>query len=84
LGFPLFYGPPVYAPPPVYYPPPMYYPPPPPMVYAPPPAYSPMPAAPAGQSCYAGGYACPMDRPVPSGSGCYCTVNGGRVWGRAN
>lgn len=82
FGFPLF-GPPVYAPPPVYYPPPppVYYSP--PVVYAPPPAYSPVPA-PSGQSCYAGGYYCPMDRPVAPGSGCYCTVNGSRVWGRAS
>jgi len=82
FGFPMFYGPPVYAPPPVYYPPPMYYAPPPPVVYAPPPqSYSP---SPAGQSCYAGAYYCPMERPVAPGSGCYCTVNGSRVWGRAN
>ena len=85
FGVPLYFGPPVYAPPPVYYPPPPYYYAPPPVTYAPPPAYSPMPTSPAsGQSCYAGGYVCPMDRPVSPGSGCYCTVNGGRVWGRAS
>lgn len=85
FGMPLYYGPPVYAPPPVYYPPPAYYAPPPPVVYAPPPAqtYTPYPGG-AGQSCYAGAYVCPMDRPVSPGSGCYCTVNGSRVWGRAS
>jgi hypothetical protein len=80
VGIPLF-APPLYYPPPVYYPPPpTYYAP--PVQYAPPPAYN---AAPAGQSCYAGAYTCPMDRPVVSGSACYCPGNGGaRVWGHAN
>ena len=82
FGFPLYYGPPVYPPPPVYVPPPVYYPPPPPVVIAPPPPpYSPYPYR---QSCYAGRYVCPMERPVAPGSGCYCTVNGQRIWGRAN
>lgn len=81
FGFP-FYGPGYYPPPPYYYapPPPVYYAPPPPVVYAPPQAYSP-----PAQSCTAGPYVCPMDRPVAAGSGCYCLGNGGqRVWGRAN
>jgi hypothetical protein len=43
-----------------------------------------MPAQPGGQSCRAEAYVCPMDRPVAPGSGCYCTVNGNRVWGRAS
>ena len=86
IGIP-FYGPGFY-PPPYYYPPPppVYYAPPPPVVYAPPQAYSPPPQPPgAGQSCYAGPYVCPMDRPIATGGNCYCPGNGGeRVWGRAN
>lgn len=82
FGMPLYFGPLVYAPPPVYYPPPTYYAPPPPVVYAPPSAYAPQYQS--GQSCYAGAYVCPMDRPVTPDSGCYCTVNGARVWGRAS
>jgi hypothetical protein len=83
IPFPGFY------PAPYYYPPPVYYPPPPPVYYAPPvQTYSqvptPMPSG-AGQTCYAAGYSCPMDRPVASGGSCYCLGNGGqRVWGRAN
>jgi len=88
LGFGVpFYGP-GYYPPPVYYPPPpVYYAPPPPVYYVPPQTYAPGPTAQAGagQSCYAGSYVCPMDRPVAPGAGCYCLGNGGqRVWGRAN
>lgn len=88
---PVYYRPPIYYPPPAYYPaypappnfpPPAYYPPP-PATYAPPPAYTPQ-ATPAGQSCYAGPAVCPMENPVVSGSACYCTVNGQRVWGHAN
>lgn len=84
FGFPLF-GPPAYYPPPVYYPPPAYYPPPPAYYAQPYPAYPP-PAgrAIAGQSCYAGGIVCPMERPVSPGSGCYCTTAQGRAWGRAS
>ena len=89
LGVP-FYGPgyvpgPYYYPPPAYYPPPpVYYSPPPPVVYTPPPqTYSQAPSG--GQSCNAGAYVCPMERPVASGASCYCSGNGGqRVWGRAN
>lgn len=88
FGFPLYFGPPAYYyPPPVYYPPPAYYPPanypPPPASYAPPPAsYAPTQS---GQSCNAGAYVCPMDRPVSPGSSCYCLGHGGaRVWGRAS
>lgn len=87
FGFPFYAGPPAYyyAPPPVYYPPPTYYAPP---AYAPPPAaYAPSPGgyAPTSQSCNAGAYVCPMDRPVSPGSSCYCLGNGGaRVWGRAS
>lgn len=88
IGIP-FYGPgfvpgPYYYPPPAYYPPPVYYAPPPPVVYTPPQqTYSQAPAA--GQTCYAGAYSCPMDRPVAAGASCYCAGNGGqKVWGRAN
>lgn len=93
FGLPLpYFGPPAYYPPPVYYPPPAYYPPPPayypPQGYAPAPqSYAPGGPAPAasGQSCNAGPYVCPMDRPVASGTACYCLGNGGaRVWGHAN
>lgn len=81
IGVPFpFFGPPMYyPPPPVYYPPPYYAPP--PVVYAPPPPYSPE----YGGSCNAGAYACPLDRPLPPGSACYCIGNGGqRVRGNAN
>jgi hypothetical protein len=85
-----YYPPPFYyPPPPVYYPPPpVYYPPPPPIVYTPP-QYTPAPytanPAPVGQTCYAGAYTCPMERPIASGSACYCLSNGGQhVPGRAN
>jgi hypothetical protein len=86
FGFPLFVGPPAYYPPPVYYPPPAYYPPPP---SYPPPAYPGAPQAgytsPQGsQACNAGGLMCPMERPVSTGSACYCRDrNGQRVWGHA-
>jgi hypothetical protein len=85
VGVPFYgYGPGFY-PAPYYYPPPVYYPPP-PVYYTPPQVYTPAPAAqPGGQTCYAGAYVCPMDRPVPTGASCYCPGNGGqRVWGRAN
>jgi hypothetical protein len=86
LGIP-FYGP-GYYPPPVYYPPPpVYYAPPPPAIYAPQPqnySQAPMPDG-SGQTCSAGPYVCPMDRPTAAGANCYCLGNGGaRVWGRAN
>lgn len=90
FGFPLFVGPPAYYPPPVYYPPPAYYP---PSGYYPPQGYPSGPQAdyaPAhslpqgGQSCNAAPFICPMERPVSSGSSCYCRDrNGQRVWGRA-
>jgi hypothetical protein len=87
FGLPLYYGP-GYYPPPVYYPPPIYYaPPPPPVYYVPPQTYTPGATARAGgqQSCYAGAYVCPMERPVAAGASCYCLGNGGqKVWGRAN
>jgi hypothetical protein len=88
VGIGLGFYPPVYVPPPVYYaPPPAYYAPPPPTTYysqAQPP-YSPAPAEPSGtQSCYAGNYVCPMDHPTASGSPCWCSANGGRVYGRSN
>jgi hypothetical protein len=68
---------------PYYYPPPYYYPQP-PVVYAPPQTSS--PASGGGQqSCYAGAYICPMDRPIAAGAGCYCLGNSGqRVSGRAS
>jgi hypothetical protein len=81
LGLGAIAAAPYYYPPPYYFPP--YYPPP-PIVYAPPQAYSQGPGG-AGQSCYAGAYVCPMDRPVATGSGCYCLGNNGqRVGGRAS
>ena len=88
VGIP-FYGP-GYYPAPYYYPPPVYYAPPPPVVYAPPQQqnYTQIPAATSAhgeQSCYAGPYVCPMDRPVMTGGSCYCLGNGGqRVWGKPN
>ncbi|WP_428492628.1 hypothetical protein [Rhodopila sp.] len=88
IGIP-FYGPgfvpaPYYYPPPAYYPPPTYYTPPPPVVYTPPQQTYNQPP-PGGQTCYAGPYVCPMERPVATGASCYCPGNNGqRVWGRAN
>ena len=85
LGVP-FYGPGYYPPAPYYYPPPPVYYAPPPTVYAPPqPQYYSQTPSGAGQTCYAGPYVCPMDRPTVTGAGCYCIGSGGaRVWGRAN
>lgn len=91
IGVPLYVGP-GYYPPPVYYPPPpVYYTPPPAVVYTPQPNYTPPPPAysPASQggsqSCMAGPYVCPMDRPVPAGAACYCTGNSGQhIRGQAN
>ncbi|MGE0226127.1 MAG: hypothetical protein AB7S57_22865, partial [Acetobacteraceae bacterium] len=81
FGVPI-YPPPIYVPPPVYYPPPTWYVPPPPTTYAPPPAGAPSPVR---QSCRAGAYMCPMDRPTTPGASCYCLGNNGqRVWGRAD
>jgi hypothetical protein len=82
VGIPLpLFGPPAYYyPPPVYYPPPpVYLTPPPPVMYTPPvqPQY-PAPRAAYGQSCNAGPYVCPMDRPVAAGAPCYCPGNDGR------
>jgi hypothetical protein len=56
----------------------------PPAYYPPPAADAPRPGGPPGQACYAGGTVCPMERPVGSGSSCYCTTARGRVWGRAS
>jgi hypothetical protein len=97
FGFPLF-PPPVYYPPPAYYPPPVYYPPPPPVYYVPPappityapptnytPSFAPPGPSAGGQSCFAGHYTCPMERPIPTGAACYCPGNRGeRVPGRTN
>jgi hypothetical protein len=74
---------------PYYYAPPGYYPPPisyvPPQAYYPPQAYGQAPVGGGGQSCYAGAYVCPMDRPIATGASCYCPGNDGqRVGGRAN
>jgi hypothetical protein len=82
---------------PYYWPPPVYFPPqvwaPPPQVWAPPQqgfsqtpqGFSQAPGGGGGQSCYAGAYVCPMERPVASGAGCYCPGNNGqRVPGRAS
>lgn len=83
LGIPFF------LPPPVYYPPPVY----PPAYYGGPPYYdyrvivtSPPPQGYYGRGeCDAGPYVCPLDRPYPIGSNCYCIGNEGqRAWGRAN
>ena len=86
FGFPgaIYYPPPVFYPPPVYYAPPAYYPPP-PVGYAPPGAYGVPPTASAtGQSCIVEGTAlCPMERPTATGSTCWCTTPGGRVYGQA-
>ncbi len=66
------------AAPPVYYAPPAYYAP--PVVYSPAPVY----AAPAGSTCYAGPYVCPLDQATPVGGGCSCPTNGNtRSYGRA-
>ena len=43
-------------------------------------AYAP---APAGGTCYAAGYSCPLQYAAPSGSSCSCPGNTGRVWGRS-
>ncbi len=83
IGVPYFGYWPGYYPAPYYYPPPVYYAPP-PVYYAPPQVYAPAQAG-GRQNCYAGAYVCPMDRPVTTGSGCYCLGNGGqKVLGRAN
>jgi hypothetical protein len=71
-GFMLF-GPPIVVGPPVYYAPP-------PVYYSQEPAY---PPPPPGQTCYAGPYICPLDRPTPAGADCYCPTNDGRAYGRA-
>lgn len=83
IGVP-FFGP-GFFPGPYYYPPPVYYVPP-PVYYTPPQTYSPPVASSSGgQSCYAGQYVCPMERPTTSGASCYCPGGGGqRVWGRAS
>lgn len=81
VGVPVYpaypYFPPAYYPPAVY---PAY-----PGYAAPypvaPPPY--VPVRPAGQSCYAGAYVCPLDRPVAAGDACSCPARGGqRAWGR--
>lgn len=69
-----FYGPGIIIGPPVVYAPP------PPIYYAPAPAYV---APPGGQTCYAGAYICPLDRPTPAGGNCSCPTNNGRAFGRA-
>lgn len=72
-----FYGPRV-----VFFGPPVIYGPPPPVYYAPPPVVY-APAPPAGQTCYAGAYVCPLDQPTPVNGGCSCPTNQGRAYGRA-
>jgi hypothetical protein len=77
---PYWYPPPVYfAPPPVVYAPPQAF-------FQPPPqAFGQAPGGGGGQSCFAGAYVCPMDRPVATGASCACPGNNGqRVGGRAN
>jgi hypothetical protein len=91
FGVPYYYPPPVYYPPPAYYPPPGYYPPPPAYYappqgnYAPPANYAPQSAPGAsGENCYVNGTAlCPMERPSPIGSTCWCSTDSGRVYGQA-
>ena len=79
-----YVAPPVYIAPPIYAAPAY-----PPAYYAPPPVMYTQPSAPpppsvTGQSCNAGPYVCPMDRPVASGSACYCLSNErSKIWGRA-
>jgi hypothetical protein len=73
FGFsPFVFGPPVYYPPPVYY----YYP---PAYYAPPAYAAPAPAgaAPAGFTCYATPYVCPLNVQQPVGGPCACPAYGG-------
>jgi len=74
--FPFVVGPPVVYPP--YYYPPAYYP--------PPAAYTPAPSTvQGGRACYAGGYVCPLNQPIPSGAACSCPTNGGgRIGGTAS
>lgn len=95
FGVPAFYYPPpfYYPLPPVYYAPPAFYTPP-PAFYTPPvggsgfgpgavggPGFG--PGARVG-SCDAGPYVCPLERPLASGSTCWCPDNrGGRAYGRA-
>jgi hypothetical protein len=66
---PYYYAPPYY--PPVYYTPPQTY-------YQPPPRGYSQAQGGGGQSCYAGAYVCPMDRPVTTGASCYCPGNNGQ------
>lgn len=82
FGGPLWGPPAYYYPPPIYYPPPAYYPPPPPVVFTPPDSQP----APSGvaQSCDAGAYVCPLERPLAFGAVCWCRDNAGRrAYGRA-
>ena len=70
---------------PYYYAPPYFYYSPPQTYYQPPPQGYSQAQGGGGQSCYAGAYVCPMDRPVATGANCYCPGNNGqRVPGRAN
>jgi hypothetical protein len=83
IGFRFLVGPPVVVVPPVYdyyYPAPVYYSPPgyydpPPVFYYPPPANA---EGPAGYSCYAGPYVCPLEKLQPVGGYCACPAYGGR------
>ncbi len=82
-----FFAPPPVVYPPYYYPPAYYPPPPPPAAYTADPGYAPngVPGEVAGgRACYAGGYVCPLNQPVPPGGACSCPTNsGGRIGGRA-
>jgi len=73
IGFfvapPVVVGPPAYD---YYYPVPVYYPP--PAYYYPPPANA---SVPAGYTCYAGPYVCPLDKIHPVNSHCACPAYGG-------
>jgi len=88
VGFPpVVVGGPFYYPPPVYYPPPYYYAPYPPPPYYPPAAPPPGApaagqAAPAGFTCYAKPYICPLQEMHQVGEPCACEgLGGGSVAG---
>jgi len=75
VGIRFFVAPPVVVGPPVYdyyYPVPVYYPP--PAYYYPPPANA---SVPAGYTCCAGPYVCPLDKIHPVGGPCACPAYGG-------
>jgi len=77
IHFGVFFAPPVLVGPPLYYyPAPVYYDPPPVYVAPPPP-----PAAPAGFTCDATPYVCPLPHAYPVGGPCACPAYGGSAAG---